>query len=115
MFRKKTFLRSLALRKQLLLSESEINRAELVKEIDSLKGEVARVKKQVRTFGSIASSAAVLATAVSVFRRGFGSSGANHNHNHSQDAPPKTSWVSAALDGARMGTSLYLKIKSLLR
>lgn len=108
--RKSTLLESLATRKRLLLAESELNRTELLKEVEHFKGEFTRVKKQVKTVGSIASSAAVIATAATLF----------HHHrqpeNHEKkNGTGKVPWITAALEGARVGTSLFLKIRSLLR
>ena len=108
MFRKNSHLNILQTRKRLLLAESEVNRAELSKELDALKGEIARVKKHIATAGSIVSSAAVVATAASLFSRRFGRS-------EKSDSSAKTPWVSAALDGVRIGTLLFSKIKSFFR
>jgi hypothetical protein len=104
--RKNSSLNSLQTRKKLLLAESELNRAELVHELKMVKNEVAHIKKQVRTFGSIASSAALAATAFSLFRK---------RRAESSNGSGKSSWLSTALAGARLGTSLFLKIKSMLR
>jgi hypothetical protein len=111
--RKISQLKSLEVRKQLLLAESEVNRAELIKEIDHVKGEFARVKKNIRTVGSIASTAALVATAVSVFHHRFNGSDNSNNTEHKSSS--KVSWIAAALDGARMGASLFLKLKSMFR
>lgn len=109
MFRKNSSLTSLQTRKKLLLAESEVNRAELVNELKKVKGEISHLKKQVRTFGSIASSAALAATAFSLFRKRKASSESSHGGGK------VASWISSALAGARIGTSLFLKIKSILR
>jgi hypothetical protein len=108
MFRKSTRLTTLALRKKLLLAESELNRAALLKEIETLKDEVTRLKKQALAVGSVASSAALVASAFSLFRR--------HSARAKQSSGgEKPSWIYTALAGARIGTSLFLKIKSLFR
>jgi hypothetical protein len=109
MLRKNTPLNSLQTRKRLLITESEVNRAELVNELKKVKGEISHLKKQVRTFGSIASSAALAATAFSLFRK---RKVASESFNGSGKV---ASWISSALAGARIGTSLFLKIKSILR
>lgn len=108
MFGKTTLLKSLETRRKLLLAESDVNRIELGKDLAVLKGEVERVKRHVRALGSVASSAALLATTFTIFRRRFGLAGKPSESNGK-------SWVTAALDGARVGASLFLKIKSLLR
>jgi hypothetical protein len=108
MFRKSPRLTHLALRKKLLLAESDLNRAGLLRELGNLQSEVTRLKKQALAAGSIASSAALVASAVSLFRR---HSARARNSNGGE----KPSWISAAFAGARIGTSLFLKIKSLFR
>ena len=55
MSRRTPGLKVLEARKQLLLAESRVNRAELPKELDHLKDEINRVKKNVCMAGSIAS------------------------------------------------------------
>lgn len=97
-------------RKQALLAESEVNRIELLKDWDALRIEANRVKKQVRNVGSIASSAALLATAASFFHRRPEAPQSAGNH-----APAASSWVNAALNGARAGASLFFKLRSLKR
>jgi hypothetical protein len=92
-----------------LLTESEVNRAELVNELKKMTGEISHLKKQVCAFGSIASSAALAATVFSLFRKRKAASESSHNGGK------VASWISSALAGARIGTSLFLKIKSMLR
>jgi len=111
--RKVSQLKSLEARKRLLLAESEVNRGELMKEFDHLKGEFTRVKKNIQTIGSIASTAALVASAVSIFHNR--TRGSEHSNGADHKGSSKASWISAALDGARMGASLFLKIKSFLR
>lgn len=101
-------LKVLEARKQLLLAESRLNREELSKDLDRLRGEYYRMKKKARVAGSIASAATLVTTAASAVHRHF------HPSQHSQNIP-KRSWVSAALDHANAGTSLYLKVRSLFR
>lgn len=108
MFPKNSHLTSLETRKRLLLAESERNRAELLKEYEDLKSEVHRVKHHIRTIGSVASSAALVGTAVSFFHKRF-------SRPKNSNGEEKSPWVSAALDGARVGVSLFLKIRSLFR
>jgi hypothetical protein len=110
MFGKKSYLKTLESRKQALLAESDFNRIELLKDWDALKVETNRVKKHLRNVGSIASSAALLATAAAFFRRRPEAPKARENHAHTN-----ASWVNAALNGARVGASLFLRLKSFLR
>ena len=104
MFGKTSSLKTLETRKQLLLAESEVNRIELLRDLGSLKDEIVRVKKQVRTIGSIASSAALLATALSMFRR--------RARPEKSGGAAKIPWISAAFEGARVGASLFKKVRS---
>ncbi len=53
-------MKPLTLRKQLLIAESELNRAQLLGEITALKADVRSLADRAQTFGSIASSAAGL-------------------------------------------------------
>jgi hypothetical protein len=110
MSRRTPGLKVLEARKQLLLAESRVNRAELPKELDHLKDEINRVKKNVCMAGSIASSAALLTTTASIFRRHF-----NSDSSEQSGSRPKTSWISTALNHATTGTSLFLKLRSLFR
>ena len=108
MFGKKSYMNELERRKQALMAESEVNRIELLKDWDALKMEGNRVKKHLRNVGSVASSAAILATAAAVLRRRPETPKAPKNHSG-------PSWVHAALDGARTGASLFFKLRSLAR
>jgi hypothetical protein len=107
MLRKDTQLKSLEIRKQLLIAESELNRVHLLKDVTHMKEEIARLKKQVATVGSIASSIAVLATTVSFFRRRASKAGSSGGSG--------LSWITAAIEGARIGTSLFSKVKSFFK
>jgi hypothetical protein len=107
MLRKDTQLKSLEIRKQLLILESELNRTELLREVNHFKDEMARLKKQVATVGSIASSVAVLATTISFFRR--------RSAKGEKSSGSTIPWITAAIEGARIGSSLFSKIKSLFR
>jgi hypothetical protein len=58
-------------RKQLLLVESELNRAQLLNELSGLKSEIHNLKNQVQAIGSLASSATKLATTFSAIGSAF--------------------------------------------
>jgi hypothetical protein len=107
MFRKSPYLKSLESRRRSLLVESENNRIELLKDFETVKAEIQRVKKQVCVAGSIAASTAVLATAFSLFGR--------HPKSAGPAGQSKLPWISAALEGAQVGASLFSKIKSFFR
>ncbi|HEY1790286.1 MAG TPA: hypothetical protein VGJ73_19225 [Verrucomicrobiae bacterium] len=101
-------MRALESRKQELLAESEVNRIELLKELDTLKAEANHVKRRLRTAGSIASSVAAIAAAASFLRRRQPEVPKTDNH-------AKGSWMAAALNGAQVGASLYFKLRSYMR
>lgn len=107
MFRENPYLKGLETRKKLLLAESELNRAELTRDVDALQSEVAHLKKQAMAVGSLVSSGALIATAFSIFRR--------NKKSENSDGASKLSWITAAIEGARIGTSVFQKIKSLFR
>jgi hypothetical protein len=102
-------LKVLEARKQLLLVESKLNREEFSRELDHLRDEYDRMKRKARVAGSIASAATLLTTTASAIHRHY------HPSQKSGSIPTKKSWVSAALSHANAGTSLYLKVRSLLR
>jgi len=106
MLRKNPQLTAAEARKKLLLAESELNRAELFREVEVLKSEIGHVRKQIYTVGSIASSVALIGTVASIFRRRFAKA-------ESPEGRKKTPWIFAVLEGARVGASLLSKFKSL--
>jgi hypothetical protein len=78
-------------RKQLLIAESELNRAHLISDWESLAGEFHALTNRAKTMGSLASAATLLISALSSFRR-----------NKPAPAVPKTPWLQAVLKGAGM-------------
>jgi len=60
-------LNALASRKQLLVAESELNRAHLLHELDTLAGEIHSLANQAKTVGSIASAVASLVAGLTSF------------------------------------------------
>ena len=69
MFGKNPRLNPLESRKQLLIAESELNRAQLVQEWQTMADGVRSIADQARTFSSIASAAASLIAGLASFRR----------------------------------------------
>ena len=100
---KKSQLTVLAARKRLLLAESELNRAQLVREMDAWKDQFHRSKERLEDLGHAASVtakvAATVATAGRLFSRRNG----------------KRSWIASLLNGATTGTSLWYLFRSLRR
>jgi hypothetical protein len=91
-------------RKQLLLVESELNRAQLINELHALKSEIDNLKVQIHAVGSMASSAAKLANTFSAIGNAF--------THHREGEQKKTSWISTILNGARTGASIWGALRS---
>jgi hypothetical protein len=91
----------LELRKQLLIAESELNRAQLAGDMTALTEGVRTLTDRAKSFGSIASSAAVLMAGLASFRRG-----------KPADAGAKPSWLQTILKGAGMVSTLWLAFRS---
>jgi len=97
MFGKNPRLNPLESRKQLLIAESELNRAQMVGDMAALTVGVRTLTDRARYFGSIASSAAVLVAGLAAFRRG-----------KPADGGAKFSWVRTILKGAGLISTLWL-------
>jgi hypothetical protein len=91
-------------RKQLLLVESELNRAQLVAELRDFKNELHQLEDQMQAIGSLASSAATLVNTFSAIGSAFA-------HRDGEDRKGK-SWISTLLNGARTGVSLWSALRS---
>jgi hypothetical protein len=89
------------LRKELLIAESELNRAQLAGDMAALTAEVRTLTDRAKSFGSIASSAAVLVAALAAFKRG-----------KPVDADAKPSWLKTILKGAGLISTLWLAFRS---
>ena len=83
-------------RKQLLLAESELNRAQLVHECHAMADGVHSVTDRVRTISIIASTAASLIGNLASFRRG-----------RSTSADEKPSWWQTVMKGVQLAGSLW--------
>lgn len=103
---KESQLTPLETRKQLLVAESELNRAQMLNELLDLKNEIHRCKRHLQAAGSTVSAAAKIADAFSAVSRAF---------SRCEDSGNKPSWTSTLLDTARTGTSLWLLLRSFWR
>jgi hypothetical protein len=101
MFGKKPRLNPLELRKQLLIAESELNRAQMAGDMAALMAAVRTFTDRAKSFGSIASSAAALVAGLAAFRRG-----------KPLDAGPKPSWLRTISRGAGLISTLWLAFRS---
>ena len=100
MFGKNPRLNRLESRKQLLIAESELNRAQLLQEWRTMADEVHALAEQARTIRSLASAAASLVAGVASFRRKKSASGAG-----------KSSWWQSLLKGAQWASSLWTEFR----
>ena len=91
----------LASRKQLLVAESELNRAHLVQEWVAMTAGVRTLTGRVKSFGSIASAAGLLVAGLAAFRRG-----------NSGSADVKPAWFQAILKVAGLVSTLWLAFRA---
>lgn len=100
MFGKNPHLNPLESRKQLLLAESELNRAQLVVDMAALSADVGALTERAKSLGSLASSAAMLVAGLAAFRR-----------SKPAEADAKPSWFKRILKGAGVVSSLWLAFR----
>jgi len=101
MFGKNSRLNPLESRKQLLIAESELNRAQMVGDMAALTADVRTLTDRAKSFGSIASSAAVLVAGLAAFR-----------HGKTAGADAKPSWRQTILKGAGLISTFWLAFRS---
>jgi hypothetical protein len=83
-------------RKQLLIAESEINRARLKDEIGELAENVHRFREQAGAIGSIATSSVKLLVGLAELRNG-----------HREEPTAEHSWVRSILKGVGLVTTVW--------
>ena len=88
--------------KQLLLLESDLNRARLIETAQEWKAACHHTKERLAHLGAMASTAATVATTFSTVRRFFTRSKTGENKG----------WLSLLLDGMSTGTSLWYWMRS---
>ena len=91
-------------RKQLLIVESELNRVQLAADAAALKADVRTVLGRAKSFSTIASSAAMLLSALSAFRRRPSAQAA--------EGGAKRSWLQILLRGAGLLSSIWLALRA---
>jgi hypothetical protein len=101
MFGEKSHVSPLESRKQLLIAESELNRAQLSEEWHTLAHEVRDLAHRAKTIAAWASSAALLVAGITALRRGPPASGAT-----------KSSWFQRALYAARLASTIWLAFRA---
>lgn len=101
MFGRSPRLNPLMLRKQLLLAESDLNRAQLVGDMAELKTDLRTLTERGKSFSSLATSAAALVAGLAAFQSGKAS-----------DTGAKPSWIRSALKGAGLISTVWLAFRS---
>ena len=91
----------LELRKQLLIAESELNRAQMSEEWRTLAHGVGDLAQRARTLGAWASTGALLVAGLAAFR-----------HRTAKPAPGGRSWFQTALKGARLANLIWLAFRT---
>ena len=98
---KNSRLNPLESRKRLLLAESELNRVQLAEDLHALRSDVNAVVDRVKSFNSIASSAAGLVSGLASFRRAKTANGDGKSH-----------WPRRLIKGAGLIFRLWLAFRS---
>jgi len=93
-------MNSLQSRKQLLIVESELNRAQLTEDWQAMTGEVHALTQKAKTIGSFASVATLLASLLFLRRK------------KSAPATETSPWWQAALKGTGLVASLWQMLRS---
>ena len=94
-------MKPLESRKQLLIAESELNRAQLVQDWQVMRGEVHSLASQARSIGSIISAVASLVAGLASFRR-----------KASEPNAEKPSWWQTILKGVGAVGSFWSEFRS---
>ena len=101
MSRKMPRVNPLQLRKDLLVAESELNRAQLVGEWQAMTTGVCTLTARMKSVSALASAAALLVSGVSAFRR-----------ERASPNSAKSSWVEIVLKGAKLAGSIWLAFRA---
>ena len=101
MFGKPPRVSPLALQKELLIAESDLNRAHLSEDWAALAHGVCDVADRAKTIAAWASSAALLVATVTSAGRSASAPGT-----------PKPSWFQKLLNGARVASAIWLAFRS---
>jgi len=89
-------MKALESRKQLLIAESELNRAHLIHELQTMAADIHALAGEARAIGSIASAVAGLVSGLSSLR-----------HKKSAPEAEKTSWGQTIAKAAGMVSSFW--------
>jgi hypothetical protein len=100
---KKPDLTPLESRKQLLILESEVNRALLLNEVQEFRGQINKLASHVTGVGSVVAASADLAGALATL---------GHALAPKREGGEKASWISSIVNGVRAGFSLWRAFRS---
>ena len=89
-------------RKKLLIAESELNRAQLVQELETIKDKFRSLASRARTVTSLASAAATLIAGIASLRR----------KKESAPAAEKPSWLQTVVKGAGLVSTIWTAFSS---
>ena len=89
------------MRKELLIAESELNRAQLIEDWHEMTDGARILTARVKSVSSLASVAALLIAGVSAFRR-----------RRASPNGAKSSWLQTALKGAKFVGSIWLAFRA---
>ena len=101
MFGKYSHVSSLKSRKQLLIAESELNRAQLSAEWQTMSHGVRDLAHRVKIMGAWASAAALLVAGITALRR-----------DSTRSGTVKSSWFQKILKGASLVSSLWPALRT---
>ena len=101
MSRKMPRVNPLQLRKELLIAESDLNRAQLLEDWQAMTVGARTLTARVKSVSALASAAALLIAGVSAFRRERASTNG-----------AKSSWIETVLKGAKVAGSLWLAFRA---
>jgi hypothetical protein len=96
MFGKESHLSPLEARKQMLIAESELSRAQLSEDWQTMARGVRDLAHRAKTIAAWASSAALLVAGIAAWRR-----------NAPAPGTAKTSWLQKILAGARVASTIW--------
>jgi hypothetical protein len=86
--------------KQILVAESEMNRALLGRDCRAVAAEIKALSQDAKRLGTVALSAGMLMTVLSLFHR-----------QQPANAPPRRSWFGNVLRGLREATSVWMAFR----
>ena len=101
MFGQRPYVSPLESRKQLLIAESDLNRAQLSEEWQIMTHGVRDLAHRAKTMAAWASSAALLVAGVTALRRGPPAPGT-----------AKSSWFQTILNGARLASTIWFAFRA---